>query len=181
LTQAKVAPFLALVQALHNTQFTKNFTSGTGIKPEFADSLGALAGGMPTIMITETNNLGEFWPFGPRRGELDVAEKEERSPEKMRAVTAHEFGHLLDFTTPGLYEDFLDRNPNAPKKASYGGQMNVNREALADAFAQSVRKVFPQIGEENARAYAQSKWLTNAHQQALLDSLVQARLSRVPK
>jgi hypothetical protein len=188
LTQAKVANFLKLIQLLHATQISPAFSRETGLSPEFIDSLGALTGGMPTKLGTETSNRGEFWPLWPNAhsGEMNIASKNwpgtdllRSTPEQMRATTAHEFGHLFDAITPGAFEQFLGRNPNAPAKAAYGGRVNVNQESFADAFAQAVRHVFPQIGEESAYQYRSSYSQINPRQQALLDSLVKARLSLV--
>jgi len=177
-----IAPFLKLVKELRMTKYAPQFSEKTGINQGYLDTLAVLAGAAPAQMGFTTAARGEF--FSQREGgEVDLTPTKSdelmgwfsyTEPE-MRATAAHEFGHILDFVSPGLRDKFVALNPRFPSEAAGGPRTQYAKEPFADAFAQAVRKVVPEVGEERAYQYGTSEWLINAQQQALLDSLVKAR------
>ncbi len=180
----QAADFLKLVRILHSTQIAPQFTQQTGLTPEFLDSLGYLAGGMPTRVDTLSSSRGEFYDraIGKHgRGELRLTPTESGyysyRPAQMRATAAHEFGHLMDAAEPGLLREFVVRNPKMPKNPLIFGREDYSpqKEWFADAFAQAVRHVYPSIGEVDAYQYPSSAWAINNAQQQFLDSIVGAR------
>jgi hypothetical protein len=180
----KAAHVAALIHALKGMKVDPVVSQSAG--PGFADTLAALVGGEPRqlSMGTEGTDFGDYWP---RSNTMAVTPFDfglaRRSQPQVRATMAHEFGHILDLLTPGLREEFLKRNPKFPAQAAWSGAGNtgVTGEVLSDAFAQAVRGIIPQVGEESAYNYRFSPDLINARQQALLDSLVQARAKYLPR